>query len=223
MRYLYTRFLFCDTKGGDGAGDTGFTPAQTEALTKMFGDFAAKIAPPTKNDDNKGTELSEQAKADMAAEAQRKAQMDDTEAATRFEMAFPKQLETDKDFYPKETDFIINAATAQNFPDKIQRTQAIKGSIMDAFFTEAKNIEVLNDTQKAKVEKYKALTIEDKRKQANQYWEVFELAIDGLKTKARVAAATTANGAITGDMDKTKKAYNEKIALASKRIVRVFN
>ena len=225
MKFLFTRFLHCDTVGG-------FSDEQKEELKSLFADFSKSMTPNPEPNPNPNPETNkkddksviEQAKEQMQLEQAKAQEIAEAEIAVQFDMNFPKMKEEFKAFLPPEMDYVIKAIDAQNIESKSQKVKAIKAGIMDAAFQEQKTVDSLNDTQKAKVKKYKELTSDEKTKQANAYWEVYELALDALKTQARLSGVRDANGNPIGQSsDEARNKMNDKIFGQSKNIVREFN
>ena len=180
-------------------------------LTEVLGSSFFKKQEETKKEEPKKEESTlDKAKADFENQSKTDAQLKEVEDATRFELTFPTLKENYKNYLPKETDNIMSIVDSQKFNNTSEKVREKRVNLMDAFFAEQKNIDVLNDTMKNKVNKYQALTQDAKRSESNKYWEVFEIALDNLKTADKVRQAQKANGTTMSDEDEVAT-YSKKI------------
>lgn len=134
----------------------------------------------------------DKAKEKELADNKRKQDLLDAESAAKFELGLEAFKKDNLEHLPKEIDYILS--TVSGIESKTQKAKETKAAIMELFFKQEKNVAVLNDTQKAKAKTFIALTREAKIDSANQYWEVLELAIDGLKQSVKFEAARRASG-----------------------------
>lgn len=132
------------------------------------------------------------------AEADRKraAELQDTEFATKFEIGFEAFKKDNKEFLPEQLDYILSTVEAAKLENKVQKVKETKSAIMEVFFKQEKNLNILNETQKAKAKAFIDLTRDAKRESANQYWEVLEIAIDNLRNEAKYEAARKSSGIV---------------------------
>ena len=164
------------------------------------------IKPPTAPAGEKST--AEKAAEAETARLEQARIISETESATKFEIGFDKMREDYKAFLPSETESIVNFVNGQKHENKIDKARDLKVALMDAFFKVQKNIDVLNSTFKDKVSAYNGLTQEAKRKEANVYWEVLEVALENHKLIGKGQAANRANGQPGGGSDEE---YNAKV------------
>lgn len=136
----------------------------------------------------------ELAKEKKAAEDLKAQESRDIESATKFEVGFDAFKKDNKEFLPEEMDYILSVVDSLKIENKVARMKEIKASIAEVFFKKEKNINSLNDTQKAKAKKFMEMTREAKKEVANDYWEVLEIAVDALKSEKKFETVRKANG-----------------------------
>ena len=176
---------------------------------------APPAIPPATPDPAKDKTTLDLAAEKQAADKRRAMEIEDAEAATKFEIGLETFKKDNKEYLPDELEYILSTVEAAKIENKAVKVKEIKSAIMELFFKKEKNMEVLNNTQKAKAKAFLELTREAKRDSANQYWEVLELAIDGLKNKTRFDAAQRSSG-ITANSGQDK--YAEAVFARSAKL-----
>jgi hypothetical protein len=187
--------------------------ATAKALEEFKKSTPAKDEKDEKDKKDKN-EILEKIEEDKKTKAEKTAEYEEIKAATAFNLSFDNFKKDNVKYLPEETDNIINTIDSQIFDNEIVKSKTLKVTIMDKFFEKQANVDILNGTQKNKIAKYKELTQDAKRNNANQYWEVLEIAIDRLKDKVQAEAAKKANQSSSNQGTDTK--YDEKIFATAK-------
>ena len=152
----------------------------------------------------------QKAQKDAEDKAKQNALIGETEGATKFELGFDKLKEDYADFMPAETDSIVTVVKNQKHDNSVTKVREIKVALLDSFFQVQRNVDSVKDSMREKISKYKDLTQEAKRENVQQYWEVFEVALDNLKQAQKFEQASKANGQRSTATGAEAK-YNDKI------------
>jgi hypothetical protein len=197
-----------------------FTDEQKKELTDIVSGVMKSFNPepkpeekPEPKPEEKDPSVIEQARKKQADADARNIDIADAEESAKFELNFKDFKEENASYMPEELEYILNVVNAGKFESKSTKVKETKAAIMDAFFAKEKNLEALNETQKAKAKKYNDLTREAKRENASQYWEVLEIAIDNLKLQSKIEVARKQNGLSGNDVtDKYTQAIFDRSA-----------
>lgn len=115
------------------------------------------------------------------------------ENAIKFNLQLSKFTEDFKDYLPKTTQTLIEEVEKKNYGSEVQRANAIRSGIIQAFIELQENIEILPQTMKDKVSLFKALTVDEQEKQSASFWDVVEVGTTSRQLRGRAEALQKAN------------------------------
>ena len=143
-----------------------------------------------------------------AQHAQERARMQD---AIKFNLGISKYVEENKDHLTKLSGEIVKTVQAKQFSDEEVQARTLQASLLDDFFSLQENGEAAPAELKGRIMAFKALTQDEKEKQASQYWDVLTLTLGQKKMAAQVAAAKRANSGIYDEPNNVIKQYNDRV------------
>ena len=165
------------------------TKAELEALKKEKEEAGKnKSTPPAKeNDDPEAQEtLKEQAKKNADQKAKIDAENIKIERAIKFDYEIKNLLKDDIEIIGEEIKNIVEIADKRTYTNSVEKANEVRATVLDAFFKQQKNIDALvTEGFKAKATSFLALAQVKKYELADEYWELFELAIANIKGIAK--------------------------------------
>lgn len=135
-------------------------------------------------------------------EAKRRAAESTLKSAMAFNIGRDGFLESNKAFLPESIQTVIKGMQGRNYKDDIDEANAFRKIIFDEIFGEQKNIDIMPESAKAKINAYKALADSDKAGKVSDYYELVETYL-ALK-KGMAKASFNNNGSSSSD-NYTKK------------------
>lgn len=176
--------------------------AERDAAKKEL-DALKASTPPTKKEPEDPS-LQEKARLERErkeAEAGRTKLM---ESALRFDVNSEKFLKDNSALLPSEVSDIFKQAGKETYSDAIEKDQAIKSGMIQAFFSVQANVDLLTSGQKKELEDYLKLTKNGKQEKAQGVYDmIFEPAFETLKRVKKAEALSKGHG--SGDDDSYKK------------------
>lgn len=138
------------------------------------------------------------------------------EAALTFNLMSKEFLKANESVLPKEISEIFQVAERENYASALEKANATKAAIIQSFFTQQFNVDLLTDTQKVSLVDYLKLTKTAKEEKAKDIYEnLFEPALLTLK---RVRKAEELGRNKMGFKDGSKDSqYKEKLMSLSKK------
>jgi hypothetical protein len=182
--------------------------AQNEKLMKDL-DEATK---PNKKDDKKTDD-------ETVLEAIRKKEKEDAELKDRenrisesakFIATFKTTIDAADGFFPAEVNGILDAINKKKYDTELQRADDLRATIAESVFSVAKNLDLLTDIGKAKVEGYLNLSQSAKEKEAGAIWEYVLNAMDTYKRIAKAERIEQVRRGFANPTDAQSK-YDAKI------------
>lgn len=225
-KFLMGMYLLRDKAGEGGAGGGGGAPdpaaqlkaAQDEATALKAEIEALKKAghpSPNKPDD---TELAEKVRKEREAKDKLKADGKVLENAIKFDVQGPEWLKTNASLLPKSVEGLFAQAEKENYDSAIEKTNAIKSSIVTEFFAVQANLDLLTDAQKISLAEFKALTKTDKQARVQAiYDQIFEPTFESLK-KIKRAEEKSKGLAESSDFETAYK--NKMMAISRKHFLK---
>lgn len=208
-----------DGKGGsgDGKGGEGKPSPEVEALRTQNADLLkrlealeAKGKPKPEDDD-----LLEKEKKARAEKDRKNSDAKAIEAALKFSLGAKDWVKTNSSLLPKEVEGIFAAAEKETYDSAIEKDQAIKSSLITAFFQQQANLDLLTPSQKTALEDFQKLTKNGKQEKAQHIYDsIFEPTFEMLK-RIKKAEQLRRTGETEGtDAD---QAYRDRMIKLSKK------
>lgn len=176
----------------------------TEALANNKGDGDGKgddsNKKPDGNDDDDVAKIKAEAEAKKTAEEQLK-------NAIAFNLSRDSFIESNRKFIPEGVATVFKAYASRNFGSEIEQADNYRKVILDEIFGDQKNIDVLPESMKSEIARYKSLPESDKIKQSGKYFVV----VDTFLTIKKGMAQKEFNG----NGGNTSSAYSDRFAKLS--------
>lgn len=135
--------------------------------------------------DGNGNDLNtDKIKADAAAAKENECVL---KSAMAFNINKDKFLEDNKSFIPESVLTIFKAYSDKTYANELEQADNYRKVIIDEIFSEQKNIDVMPESAKARIQKYKALAESDKLGAAGKYFDLVDTFLTIQKGKAQVA------------------------------------
>lgn len=201
---------------GSTGGNEDFK-AKFEALQKEKEDLTKQLealkAKPKEDDQS----LNDKVKKEKLDKEKADNESKEIEAALRFDLSSETFLNENKEIFQKEIEDIFKAANKEKYNSVIEKANAIKSSILNAFFSLQSNMDILTLNQKQQVDDYFKLTKKAKEEKANDLFvNVFEPSLQMLKAiKKAEQVAKGQSGNIEGS--KLENTYKDKLMETSKK------
>lgn len=155
---------------------------------------------PDGNDDDDVAKIKAEAEAKKTAEEQLK-------NAIAFNLSRDSFIESNKKFIPEGVATVFKAYASRNFGSEIEQADNYRKVILDEIFSDQKNIDVLPESMKSEIARYKSLPESDKIKQSGKYFVV----VDTFLTIKKGMAQKEFNG----NGGNTSSAYSDRFAKLS--------
>lgn len=169
----------------------------------------SKPAPPPADDD-----LNEKARKQREADDKKAGDSKQLEAALKFSLTAPEFLKVNASLLPKDVADIFKAAEKEKYDSAIEKDAAIKAGIIQSFFAQQSNLDLLTPGLKASLEDFLKLTKTGKQDKAQSIYDsIFEPTFEMLK---RVKKAEALSKGFSGGSD-TEDAYKNKMINLSKK------
>ena len=184
--------------------------ADLDAIRQMIIDENAKAKGDGNGDDgNKkpdGNDDDDVAKIKAEAEAKKTAE-EQLKNAIAFNLSRDSFIESNKKFIPEGVATVFKAYASRNFGSEIEQADNYRKVILDEIFGDQKNIDVLPESMKSEIARYKSLPESDKIKQSGKYFVV----VDTFLTIKKGMAQKEFNG----NGGNTSSAYSDRFAKLS--------
>lgn len=185
--------------------------ADLDAIRQMIIDENAKAkgAGDDKGDDgNKKPDGNDDDVAKIKAEAEaKKTAEEQLKNAIAFNLSRDSFIESNKKFIPEGVATVFKAYASRNFGSEIEQADNYRKVILDEIFGDQKNIDVLPESMKSEIARYKSLPESDKIKQSGKYFVV----VDTFLTIKKGMAQKEFNG----NGGNTSSAYSDRFAKLS--------
>lgn len=202
--------------GDDQGGGTADLAKQIEAMAamnKQLLERLTKLEGGHKPPEDKG-DLSESARLAREKADAEKAHTTKLQDAMRFTMGAAQWQKDFAPFVPETVAAIFAAAEKENYGTEIEKANAIKAGVIQEFFSQQANLDLLTTAQKNSLESFKKLTKDLKAERANEVWEmVLEPTLEGMKRTRR--AELVSKG--LGDPSDKENAYVTKMREHSRK------
>ncbi len=136
------------------------------------------------------------------------------ESALRFNMSAKDFLKQNESLLPTDVADIFTQAEKEKFEDAVEKDEAIKSGLIQAFFRVQANVDLLTSGQKSMLDGYLKLTKNGKQEKAQQIYDmVFEPAFERLKSEKKAEALKRGHG--TGS--EVESGYKQRLIEGSKK------
>lgn len=163
-----------------------------------------------KSDGNNNDDDIAKIKAD--AEAKKKAE-ESLKSAIAFNLSCDSFIETNKKFIPEGVATVFKAYASRNFGSEEEKADNYRKVILDEVFGDQKNIDVLPESMKNEIARYKELPESDKIKQSGKYFVVVDTFLTikkGMAQKEFNGNGGKASSAYSDRFDKLSENFNKK-------------
>lgn len=139
------------------------------------------------------------------------------ESALTFNLTSAEFLKANESVLPKEIGEIFQAAEREKYESAVEKANATKAAIVQSFFAQQANVDLLTDNQKAVLSDYLKFTKNAKEEKAKDIFEnLFEPALSMLK-RVKKAEELGRNKMGFRDGSKGDTQYKEKLMNLSKK------
>lgn len=188
--------------------------AKDDEIARLKADFEKHKTPPKKDEDQ--DDLLKKAAKEKADREAKNADTAVIERAVGFNMGLSSWVTENKAMLPAEIEEIIAAAGKEKYETAMSKAGAIKSAIVQSYFGQQANLDVLTAGQKAQVEDFFKLTRQAREEKAATLFEnVFEPAFEMQKRLVKAEEVARANSGL-GKATKTEDAYKSRVAEQSK-------
>lgn len=152
------------------------------------------------------------AKIKADAEAKKKAE-ESLKSAIAFNLSCDSFIETNKKFIPEGVATVFKAYASRNFGSEEEKADNYRKVILDEVFGDQKNIDVLPESMKNEIARYKELPESDKIKQSGKYFVVVDTFLTikkGMAQKEFNGNGGKASSAYSDRFDKLSDNFNKK-------------
>lgn len=155
-----------------------------------------------------------------ADEARKKAEHEEArqrmQSAIKFNLGLSEFLKNNKDYLTKLSSGIVETLAKKQFSDEEVQARMAQSALLEDFFSQQENVDAAPEELKPRIMAFKALTSDEKEKQAGKFWDVLTLTVGAKKMAAQVAAAKRANSGKYEETDDVIKNYNDRVFAMSK-------
>lgn len=138
------------------------------------------------------------------------------ESAIMFNMTSSEFLKTNESLLPKEVAEIFKLAERENYSNAVDRANATKSAIIQSFFSQQSNLEMLTPSQQSTLAEYLKLTKNGKEEKAREIYDnLFEPALASLKRVKKAEELFKAKQGFGGNTD-ADQAYKDKMSNMAK-------
>lgn len=190
-----------DGKGDSGGGDKGGSADLTTLLSEMKAMREQLQALSPKGGQKDDDDLLDKIQKDKKSKEDAKAMETKLVEATKFNLRLDTFLKEYAGILPSDANEIPKAATLEKYSNEVERSAAIKATLMQSFFKEEENLKYLSESQLAKWKAYQSLGTVGRTEEAPAIYDVvFEPAVNHARS-IRQAQIKASEGAAAGSKD----------------------
>jgi len=139
------------------------------------------------------------------------------ESALTFNLTSAEFLKLNESVLPKEIGEIFQAADKEKYDSAIHKSNATKAAIIQSFFSQQSNVDLLTGSQKSILEDYLKLTKNGKEDKAREMFDnLFEPTLNTLKRVKKAEELYRSKNGYRGD-SKGDSQYREKLMSLSRK------
>jgi hypothetical protein len=187
-----------------------------DAIRQMIVEENAKAKGDGKGDGDGGNKKDDNnddvAKIKAEAEAKKNAE-ESLKSAIAFNLSCDSFIESNKKFIPEGVATVFKAYASRNFGSEEEKADNYRKVILDEVFGDQKNIDVLPESMKNEIARYKELPESDKIKQSGKYFVVVDTFLTikkGMAQKEFNGNGGKASSAYSDRFDKLSDNFNKK-------------
>lgn len=187
-----------------------------DAIRQMIVEENAKAKGDGKGDGDGGNKKDDNnddvAKIKAEAEAKKSAE-ESLKSAIAFNLSCDSFIESNKKFIPEGVATVFKAYASRNFGSEEEKADNYRKVILDEVFGDQKNIDVLPESMKNEIARYKELPESDKIKQSGKYFVVVDTFLTikkGMAQKEFNGNGGKASSAYSDRFDKLSDNFNKK-------------
>lgn len=190
--------------------------AEHEKIKKENEELKLKANPkdPVKDDPNKDKDKDFYNKYKDQEEINNKKQNDSkqVESAVRFDYALDSFVKDNEDILPTDMQKIVETAKKERFDSVIDKSNAIKSSFIQAFYSVQANMDLLTGTQRSAIEDFLKLTKNGKEGKASEIYEnVFEPNVELIRRLKKAEELAKAKYGGFGTHTRSENEYINKL------------
>lgn len=195
--------------GGGGSGGGGKGQPDVSALLAKIEALEAKLNPVDPPDLQSKVDARHKEKEDEQA----------LESALKFNLTAKDFVKQNEALLPKDAALLLEEAEKQNYDTQIEKSNAVKVSMMQAFFNVQENLDLLTGAQKNQIAEFQKLTKNGKQEKARFIFEnIFEPTLENLKRIKK--AEELAKGPSRSASDVEERYKKRLIEASNKRLLR---
>ena len=202
-------------EGDKGKGGEGDKVAALEAANKALEERLAKLEGKKKDPPADDPDLIEKAKREAAIKAKGAEDTKRLEAAIKFNLGAKDWVKSNASLLPKDVDGIFVEAEKEKYDSAVEKDSAIKSALVQSFFSQQANMDLLTPSQKSAIEEFLKLTKNGKQEKAQQVYDsIFEPTFEMLKRLEKAKQLRMDGHANSTDAD---QAYKDKMMKLSRK------
>lgn len=200
-------------QGGQGTGDLSKALEAITAQNKALMERLEKLEGKGKGGDD--PDLLKKAELEREEKDKKNADSKALESALKFNLGAPAWMKENASLLPKDFEGIFAAAEKENYESQIQKSQAIKSSLIQSFFKIQENLDLLTSTQKSTLEDWLKLTKNGREEKAQSLFDnIFEPTLNMLKGIKKAQALNKGGERVSDDVE---SAYKERLMKGSRK------
>jgi hypothetical protein len=189
-----------ETKKTDAPDELSTLKSQLEALQKEKATWASSHE-----------SLNDKVRKENEEKARKQGDSKALESALTFNLTANEFIKSNETILPKDISDIFKVAATEKYDSAIDRANATKAAIIQSFFSQQSNVELLTESQKISLADYLKLTKNGKEEKARELYDnLLEPALGTLKRvkKAEELSKSNSGFGLSTDAD---QAYKEKL------------
>jgi hypothetical protein len=204
-------------------GDKAFEAMSAEQRTATLGKFAKPDPKPDPKTDPKldDPSLSDKVKKEKEERDRKNSDSKSLEGALMFNMGSAEFLKTNEAILPKEVVDIFKIAERETYGSALEKANATKAAIIQSYFSQQANLEILTPSQQSVLADYLKLTKNGKEDKASEMYDnLFEPALNAMKRIKKAEEILKSKSGMGGTTD-SEQAYKDKLmTMADKKFSR---
>lgn len=198
-------------KGGD-AEELKNLKSQHASLLERLDKLEKSASGPT---DKSKDDLTDKLRQQKEADTQKAGDTKKLEAALQFTMGAEQFIKNNESLLPKDIAEIFKLAEKEKYENAIQKRDAIQAGVINSFFSQQANLDLLTPNQKTVLADYQKLTKNVKEERAAEIYDnIFEPAVEMLRRIKKAEQLGKSGGVSSSDAD---TAYKNKLMEISQK------
>lgn len=191
------------------------------ASNKELSDLKKEKEDREKKDKENDSTLSDKVKLDRDKKDKDLSDSKALEAALTFTLTAHEYIKNNESVLPKNIADIVKAADKESYDSAIQKSNAIKDAIIQEFFNQQSNLDMLTASQKSDLAEFQKLTKNGREAKSPEiYKNIFEPTVDSIKRVKKAEELSKSKNGYGGDTDQDQ-AYKDKLtSMANKKFFR---